>query len=332
MAYTVLADVIQPVIYDKYVREQTIYKNEFIRAGIVKVDSGISTKLAQGNKTFNVPFWKDLTNDDEVPREDADLTAYNITADKSIGVKQWRSARWGANAFSAQLSGSTPAQAIAAYEIDWWNRKMQANLISLIRGVIADNVANDSSDLVKDISIEDGNNATSANLVSSDSIIDANFLFGDSYNDITAIAMHSNILKRLIKANLIDFEKTSDQSMTIQKFMGRTVIVDDNIYTPAGSTSGYKYWSILFKAGAILYGDTTEGYVSTEIDRDPNRGGGIDYLYSQRVFCYHPQGFKWLGGTLTYEYPTNANLTAANNWDRVYNKKNCGFCILITNG
>lgn len=332
MAETKITDIIQPEIYTPYVMERSIYLNKFFQSGAIVMNPAISEKLAQGNSTFNIPYWKDITHDSEIPAEASAVTAQKITTDKIIGRKQWRITKVGSNDMAAQLAGEDPMRAIGDRMAGWWSRVYQADIVSYVRGVITDNVDNDSSDLINDIAIEDGNNATSANKISSSAVIDTIKLFGDHGQEISAIAMHSTPYYRLVELNLIDFTPTSAQNIGFGTYMGLSVIVDDNIYSVAGSTSGYKYWAVLFKPGALNWGETTFGYLPTETERDPDTGGGRDYLHERRVFCVVAQGHTWVEGSVAGEFPTDAELALAANHDRKYNLKNCGICVLVTNG
>ena len=332
MAETKITNIIQPEIYTPYVMERSIYLNKFFQSGVIIQNPAISDKLSQGNKTFNIPYWNDITHDSEIPEEASSVTAQNITADKIIGRKQWRITKVGSNDMAAQLAGGDPMMAIGDRMAGWWSRIYQADIVAYTRGVITDNVDNDSSDLINDIAIEDGDNATSANKISSDAVIDTIVLMGDHGQEIGAIAMHSTPYYRLVKLNLIDFTAESKQNIGFGTYMGLTVIVDDNIYSVAGSTSGYKYWTILYKPGALQWGETTALYVPTETERDENTGGGRDYLHERRVFCVAATGFTWVEGSVAGEFPTDAELALAANHDRKYNKKNCGIAVLVTNG
>jgi hypothetical protein len=332
MAETKITNIIQPEIYTPYVMERSIYLNKFFQSGVMVMNPAISDKLAQGNTIFNIPYWNDITHDSEIPKEAEAVTAQNITADKILGRKQWRITKVGSNDMAAQLAGEDPMRAIGDRMAGWWSRVYQANIVAYTVGIITDNVDNDSSDLINDISIEDGNNATSANKISSDAVIDTVTLFGDHGQEIGAIAMHSVPYYRLVKLNLIDFTKESAQNIGFGTYMGLTVIVDDNIYTAEGSTSGTKYWTILYKPGTLQWGETTANYVPTEIERDESTGGGRDYLHERRVFCVAATGFTWVEGSVSGEFPVNTELVLAANHDRKYNKKNCGISVLITNG
>ena len=332
MAETRITNVVVPTIFTAYTMERTIYLSRFFRSGVSVVDPVINDRLNGGGLTFNVPFWKELTQSNEVPAEASNQTINPITTGTQIAIRQMRVQAWGSNDMSAVLAGDDPMRAIGDYVAGNWAKNFQTNLMSIVRGVIADNIANDSSDLVNDISIADGDNATDDQKIGTNAIITSAFLLGDQYEKFAAIAMHSVPYQRLVEADLIDFVADSEQDIVIPRYMGMEVILDDEIYSVAGGTSGTVYWTVLFERGAFSYGESTVGYEPTEVDRDPDAGGGIDQLFTRRVYSYHPRGFAWQSSSMAGEFPTDAELATAANWDRVYNAKNAGFVALLTNG
>jgi hypothetical protein len=62
-----------------------------------------------------------------------------------------------------------------------------------------------------------------------DSFIDSTFLLGDEAGGLTAVAVHSQTLKAMVKADLIDFLPDSQGKLTIPTYLGKTVIVDDGM-------------------------------------------------------------------------------------------------------
>ena len=199
-----------------------------------------------------------------------------------------------------------------------------------MRGIIADNIANDSTDLVVDISVDNAANATAANKISAEKTIEAVLKQGDHFGEVYAIAVHSTVYSTLLKNDLIDYVQDSRSNLLIPKYMGLNIVVDDDLPAIA-ITGGYKYHSYLFKAGAIAFAENPGKYTANETYRDP-KGIGIDYLYTRRQFCIHPLGFSWVMANDTATSPSDADLYAASSWNRVYNAKNAGVIALISNG
>lgn len=332
MPETRIANVIVPEVFADYMLERALDKSAFYQSDVIVPNSVISQKIAGGGEQFQVPFWKDLVGASDVPSETVATAVNNITSDKMVARRQFREKAWGANDLSAALAGSDPFEAIGERVTSFWNGAMQRTLLATANGVLADNVASDSSDLVNDIAIEDGDSAADANLISSSAIVDTVFLQGDRFDEFGALALHSVPYKAMVSNDLIEFVPDSQGRLTIPTFMGLRVIVDDGLPVVAGGTSGFKYTSFVFKRGAFGYGESANGIVPVEVDRDPSTGMGVDVLYTRRQFAIHPIGMAWLEGSVAGVSPTDTELEAAANWNRVYDAKNVGFAALITNG
>ena len=145
-------------------------------------------------------------------------------------------------------------------------------------GVLYSNVANNAGDMVNDIHALAGTVTlpgttvtVPANQFNGQSVIDTAVTLGDRLADVQAIAMHSAIYSRALKANEIQFFKPSDNSLQIPTYKGMAVIVDDNSTT---ATAGV-YVTILFGPGAVGYAvaPPRTGY-GTEIWRVPSAGNG----------------------------------------------------------
>ena len=331
MAETRLSDVIVPTVFDPYVSERSIHLNKFFQAGVLVQSPVLFEKLAGGSNTFNFPFWKDLSGDSQILDETNPMTVNAITADKMIARRQLRGKAWCATDLAAQLSGENPIQAIGDRVAQYWATQYEKLLTLTVRGIIADNVANDSSDLVVNIATEDGNSATAANKISAEKTIEAVLKQGDHFGEVYAIAVHSTVYATLLKNDLIDYVQDSRSNLLIPKYMGLNIVVDDDLPVIAGSTSGYKYHSYLFKQGAIAFAENPGKYVANEAYRDP-KGIGVDSLYTRRQFCIHPLGFSWVKSNDTATSPSDADLYTATSWNRVYNAKNAGVIALISNG
>jgi hypothetical protein len=331
MAATKVSNIIVPEVFDPYVVQRTAVLSALIRSGIVIPDPFLDELAKKGGKLINMPFFNDLTGDDELLDDTSDLTVNNIDAGQDVAALICRAKAWGVSDLAKALSGDDPMKAIGDLVAEYWARKEQTTLIKILSGVFADNIANDAADHVKDISIADGNNAADANLIGADAVIDAATLLGDAAAKLVAIAMHSKVYSRLQKKNLIDFTPDSEQNIGWGTYLGKSVIVDDECIRVAGGVSGYVYTTYLFGKGAIGRGEG-EPEMPTETDRDSLGGGGTDILITRRHYILHPRGVKFTSANVVKSTPTNTELALAANWDRVYESKNVRLVALKTNG
>ena len=75
---------------------------------------------------------------------------------------------------------------------------------------------------------------------------------GDQLDAVTAIVMHGEIYYELLKQDVIDFEQPSEQGIVLQRYKGRTIIVDDSMPKVPAATSGFVYSTYLFGDGHRL--------------------------------------------------------------------------------
>lgn len=329
MPATLLSDVIVPDVWVPYVIEKTQEKSALFRSGIISTDPRIDEQLNGGGKLIQMPFFKDLTGDDQVRKSDTAISVNKIDTGKDQARLHGRANAWGAEDLSEELSGADPMAAIGDRVADYWARRMQVILIASLSGVFADNIANDNEDLVNDVAIEDGVNAADENLISGNVILDTKQKLGDAKEKLTAISMHSQLHTNLEKKQLIEYLPESDADIGFGIYLGLTIIVDDGLPVAAGATSGYKYTSYLFGRGAIGYG---EGPVKNPAETDRDSLMDQDILINRRNFLLHPRGIKWTETSVAGDFPTNAEIETATNWDRVYEQKNIRLAKLVTNG
>jgi len=335
MPATKLSDILVPEVWVPYFIERTAELSSLVQSGIVVADPELD-KLAQaGGTLINMPFFNDLTGDDEVLSDTSPLSVNAIATSKDVARLHMRGKAWGASDISKALSGEDPLAAIADLVATYWSRREQAVLIASLAGIFANNADADNSDLIQNNAITNGTPGAfaAANLIGSDAVIDAKTKLGDAAGKLTAIAMHSTPFSRLQKLNLIDMIPDSEGKVNIPTYLGLRVIVDDGcpVVNANGSTAanGYIYTTYLFGQGAVGRG---EGSAPVPVETDRDSLQGEDYLINRRHFLLHPRGFKWTETTCVGNSPTNAELALTANWDRVYDKKNIRIVCLKTNG
>lgn len=311
MAVTKIADVIVPEIFTPYVIEKTAEKSRILTSGIAIANPKLNELVTAGGTTMQMPYWKDLTGADEVLSDQTPLTPGKIGADKDVACLLLRGRAWGANELAGALAGDDPMAAIADRVADYWARREQATLVSVLTGAFA---AASMSNHTLDKSAAAGG-------IDGPMVLDAKQLLGDSADQLQAIMMHSAVFTELQKQNLIQYTTTSDGKIAFPTYLGYQIITDDGMPV---DTSGQTpiYTTYLFAKGSIGRGEGTPvSLTPTETDRDSL--AGEDFLINRRAFVLHPMGIKWKG-TPAGVTPTNAELATGTNWERVYEDKNIG--------
>lgn len=302
---TKIADVIVPEVFNPYVIQRTMELSALYQSGIISNNPELDRLASSGGKLINMPYWNDLTGDDEVLDDTNALTPAKITAGQDVAVLLMRGKAWSVNDLARALSGDDPMAAIGDLVAAYWARQMQKTLISLLTGVFASTSMDGN---VHDISADATNPKIGA-----ESTLDALQKLGDAKNNLSAIGVHSAVETYLAKQDLIEYAPDSEGKPTVPTYLGKRVIVDDGCPNDAGVFTTY-----LFGPGAIGYGNGAAS-VPTETDRDSLAGD--DILINRKHYILHPRGVAFQNASVAGSSPTNAELATAANWSRVYENK-----------
>lgn len=286
-------------------------KSRLLNSDIVSSDANLV--FTNGGKKIHIPFWKNLTGDDEVLNDSTGMSLDKIEADEDVACVHLRGKSWGANDLASLLAGDNAMDAIATKTADYWARQKQKVLVSTLKGISA---CAGFSDHVLDISQTEG----ASGIISAEALIDTESLLGDNYDQLTGIMMHSKVMQKLRKLDLIDTVPDSESKQGINFYMGRPIIVDDML-APVGNA----YPIYLFGNGCISYNEL-DGLPKVETDRD--KRAGVDELITRQQFTMHPRGIKWKG-TPAGVTATNAELEVGTNWEVVDDLKNINIVKLV---
>lgn len=304
---TKISDVIVPEVFNPYVIERTAQLSALVRSGIIVSNPELDKLAMSGGKLINMPYWKDLTGDDEVLSDSSALTPGKIGSGQDIAVLLMRGKAWGVNDLAKALSGDDPMKAIGDLVAEYWARMKQKVLLAELKGVFS---AASMSGNVHDISALTGG----AEKISGSSFIVAKNKLGDNSEKLTAVMMHSATFTALEQQNLIAYIPNSQGVIEFPTYMGKRIIVDDGC--PVDTDV---YTTYLFGEGAIGEGNGAAP-VPTETDRDSL--AGEDILINRQHFLLHPRGVKFTSSSVAGSSPTNTELATAANWNRVYENKN----------
>lgn len=324
MPITKIADVIVPELFNPYVINRTMELSELYKCGIVVNNKEFDRLASEAARTHNMPFFEDLNGESEPTLEDVKMTPAKIGSNKDVSTTIFRQKMWGSSNLAAALAGADPMKAIGDLVAGFWARDMQKELIALLAGVFGTIPASEDDGTEAETRMGDhildltALSSASAKVLSAAAIIDACQLLGDAQSQLTGIAMHSATKTCLKKKNLIETERDSN-NVEFETYQGRRVTVDDGCPV----TSDGVYTTYLFGNGAIALGNGSPvGHVATEVDRDKQTGGGVDYLINRKAFILHPRGIAYTGAVRKHvETPTREEMGDPSNWNPVYEPK-----------
>lgn len=313
MATTRLTDVVVPEEFTSYIVQNTMEKTALVEAGVAVRNGEIEAQLTAGADAFTVPNWFDLGNDEaNIVSDDpaVDAVPRKLVAGRQVIRKSFLHNSWSAMNLASELAGDDAIARIRNRAAAYWTRQAQRRLVASLNGILADNEANDSGDMVY---------GTAATAFDAIAIINAAATLGDSMRDLSAVAMHSDVYAQALRDDLVATERQSDGGF-IQTFRGLAIVVDDGMPYNSGDSS---YVTALFGARAVGYGVVKPRIAEgTEIENKPSsgNGGGQQILHSRVNLAIHPAGFSYTGIPAAAS-PSIAELAAAANWDRVFERK-----------
>jgi hypothetical protein len=327
MAIVRLSDIFVPDVFNPYVSVNTTEKSALYQTGVISPNADMQGKLGGGGRIFQTPFWKDLDNDEAVIVTDDpedEIVPKKLTTAKHQFVRQIRAQSWSTADLVKYLAGADPMLRIGERVSAYWGRQIDRTGIATIKGIIADNVANDSGDMVNDVTgdsgtVTDGGVTANAYQIHASAVIDACYTMGDNAEGLKMMIMHSVPYSRLLKQDLISFVPNSEGKLVIPTYLGKQVMVSD--MCPADDQGGGNifYTTYLCGAGVLGWAESPVD-VPSEVERKPSKGNGmgIEILHNRMQYALHPGGFSWLDASCADDFPTNTELALAANWNRVF--------------
>ncbi len=336
MATVQLSDIIDVKVFQDLPSVNSPEKTAFFESGVVTRNSLLDGIATAAGKTAELPFWKDI-DATVAPNLSTDNPATLATPDKIVqGEQIARKAFLNKGLSAADLAselamGSRAMDQIRARVDAYWLRQWQRRLIASCNGILADNVANNSGDMVINVAAEATGSQTATTKFNRDTFTDAVYTMGDAADALRAIAVHSAVMKQMVKNDDIVYVPDSQGRLTIPTYMGLRVIVDDGLPVVAGTTSGFKYTSVIFGEGAFGYGDGAP-VVPVEVQREANQGNGagVETLWTRKTWILHPFGYQNTGTPASVSFSL-AELAADAAWSRVVDRKNVPISFLVTN-
>ena len=334
-----LSNVIIPELFLEYGEVNSPERVALLQSGVIRTDGELDAIANRGGQITTMPFWNDLDSTVE-PNVSTDNPAQVATSqgvnagDMTVRIADYNQ-QWSAADLAGMLAGSDPMRRIRERTDMYWARQWQHKLVATCEGVRLGNIANNSSDMVIDISLPSAGTVTSANLFNHGSFVDAAFTMGDRYDDVAAIAMHSSVYKTLEKAELITFVQPSTVPLQVPYYGKLPVIVDDGCpqIVDSHNSGVFKYVTYIFGRGVIAFGQG-DARVPVEVFRWPSQGngGGVEELHLRKRWIIHPSGHSFTSASVASISPINAELATASNWTRQVPRKNIPLAFLITNG
>jgi len=336
MATVQLADIIDVKVFQDLPAVNSPEKTAFYQSGIVTRNSLLDGLATAAGKVAELPFWNDidptvapnLSNDNPA----SIATAAKVAQGEQISRKAFLNKGLSATDLASEVAmGPRAMEHIRARTDTYWLRQWQRRLIASTNGILADNIASNSGDMVKSVASESIAGQSATTKFNRDAFTDAVYTMGDAATQLRAIGVHSAVMAQMVKNDDIVYIPDSQGQLTIPTYMGLRVIVDDGHTVTAGTTDGFKYVSVLYGEGAFGYGDGMPlNPVEIERAAAQGNGAGVETLWTRKTWILHPFGYQSTGTPAAVSFSL-AELAAATSWSRVVERKNVPLGFLITN-
>lgn len=336
MATVQLADIIDVTVFQDLPAVNSPEKTAFFQSGIVTRNSLLDGLATAAGKLAELPFWNDidptvapnLSNDNPA----SIATPAKVNQGEQISRKAFLNKGLSATDLASEVAMGPRAMEHIRNRVDtYWLRQWQRRLIAATNGVLADNIASNSGDMVKSVASESIAGQSATTRFNRDAFTDAVYTMGDAATSLRAIGVHSAVMAQMVKNDDIVYIPDSMGQLTIPTYMGLRVIVDDGHTVTAGTTDGFKYTSVLYGEGAFGYGDGMPlNPVEIEREAAQGNGAGVETLWTRKTWILHPFGYQQTGTPASVSFSL-AELAAATSWSRVVERKNVPLGFLVTN-
>ena len=335
---TNLSDLVTRPEFLAYQRED-IYNNcKWIQSGAVVRNSALDARA--GGVQVQVPFFKPI-NPTEVVIQDNNtwgaggyVAPEKITAGDQIMPILHRTFAYASSDLAAMGSGTDPLAAVRSYITRAVNKLRTTTLISQLNGVFGTALSGNALNISQSTA-----GATEANFLSASNVIRAKHLLGERADELSIIALHSDVYAYLQAIGALTFSTSALStggaitwggggvgltSDAVANFMGLRVIVDDMLAPTVNAGGADQYTCYIMTQGAVAEGVQQE----MRIEADRNILSLQDVLQCNYHYGFHVMGTKFAGAV----NPDNAVLGTAGSWTLAYTeRKMCDVVKLTVN-
>lgn len=337
MATTRLDDVqFDPDVYLSYTQENRPDRNAYVASGVAVTNGDLAQRAQGSGDITSIPFWQDLNDGSEnISSDDPDVKAVpqKIDTGRMVARRVHLNNAWQtANLVSSVLGSENPMQQIASRTAAYWDQRFAFRVASATLGLYKENAAG-NGDMILDASTEDGDNATDANKWDFGGFVEARATMGENAAELALIAVHPDTMTQMILQQQIEYIQDSVTGVQIPTYNGMRVVEDKKMPVIAGATSGLRYVSVLYRAGAFGYAEgTPERPVAVEYDELAGNGAGIETLVERKQWLIHPAGYRWTEAEVAADAgPTVNEMADPANWERVFQRENVPMAFYIHN-
>lgn len=325
MPYTQLSDIFardREAAYEvvqSYMDSDPVTRTPFFESGLVTSNPIISELAASNTQIVELPFWARI--DPSVEPNYSNDVYEDVAVPRKIGTGSMRARNchlnegFGTMSLVNEISGKDPLARIASLLDGYWRQEAELRIVATLRGILNDSVAANNGMVVQ---------ATNANGITLEGLIDAQLTMGDAFGGIAGYVMNTAAFGTLVKADMAAAVRNRETGLLERTVNGLPVIVNDTALTLNGQPA-----VALMGPGAFAYGMGQPRF-PLEYEREAARGngGGAETLWTRRNMIVHPLGYDFTSASITGNGTETVargagwtDLANAANWTRVASRK-----------
>lgn len=310
-------------------------------SGIIAPSSVLETLANGGTWATDYHFWSftdELATKTGFPGTDDDCPPCETVGQKTQrGRKLFRTKCW-ENAYlneQCNITNMTADQVIESLLGEWALDIGERDVFSIIRGLYLNNVADDASDLVYDAS--DAATNTLPGYMTKDAMLEGLRIMGCKRSEFAGTLVHEDVYTSLEKRDLITMTQVNcDDGACVDRafFQGRQIVsIEDDALTVNGDGTG-GFINVLFRPGAIAYGNGTPPNGNFQADMNPGAdcGAGAVNYYQREQYSIHPIGWSNVfdSDAAGHNNMSFDDLADPSTWCRVHEKRNVGMTFVVS--
>lgn len=314
-----------PQAFGAYVnRIPTTKRNELIKSKALKSNNEIKNLFSSQTTTAygRIPLFGDLDGAPLNYDGKTDITATSTVTYEQGVVVVGRAKAWVETDFSEDITGGVDFMDNVGTQVaEYWDEVDQDTLLAILSGIFSMTGAKN---------LEFVNNHSYDITSNSDALVGPTTLnsamqkaCGANKGKFAIVIMHSAVATNLENLKLLKYLTYTDANgierpLALAAWNGRIVLIDDAMPTEDVETAGdvpahTKYTTYVLGEGAFSFEDIG-AKVPYEMARDPKTNGGQTTLYSRQRKVLAPFGISYEKASQASSSPTNAELSAGNNW------------------
>lgn len=325
MPYTTLGDVFardRDAAYEvvqSYMDADPVTKTPFFESGLIVTNPIISGLAQSATGIVDLPFW--LPIDASVEPNYSNDVYEDIAVPRKIGTGSMKARNchlnegFGSMDLVTDLTGKDPLARVASRLDLYWRQEAELRIVATLRGILNDAIAA-STGMV--------HQATNAEGITFNGLIDAQMTMGDAFGGIGGYVMNSAAFGVMVKEKLAQANFDAERNLLVRTLNGLPVIVNDTAMTLNGSPV-----VALIGQGAFAYGmGNPKVPLAYEREEARGNGGGAETLWTRRNMIVHPIGFSFTSTSITGNGTETVargagwtDLANAANWQLVANRK-----------